>query len=64
MITLEKYKSYFINDDGEFMKYSPSCIHCTEEKFKECLKKDKGCDEFNKMAIERGWQKPIKGFDY
>jgi hypothetical protein len=64
MITLKKYKSYFINDDGGYMKYSPPCMKCTEEKFRECLKKDKGCDAFHKLATERGWDKDIKGFDY
>jgi len=64
MITLEKYKKYFRNDDGSFMKYSPPCVHCTEEKFKKCLETDIGCDEFNKLADERGWNKDIKGFDF
>lgn len=64
MITLKKYKSYFRLDDGGFSNNAPPCIKCTEEKFRECLKRDDGCKDFNKKAQERGWQSDIKGFDY
>jgi hypothetical protein len=64
MITLKKYKSYFRLDDGGFSKNAPVCVRCNEEKFKECLSNNIGCDEYNKQAQERGWQNDIKGFDF
>lgn len=63
MITLEKYKDYFRLDDGEFTKNAPPCINCTEEKFRQCLSNDNGCNEFNTKAKNLGWQSDIEGFD-
>jgi len=55
--TLEIYKSCFQKDDGTYVKNSPPCIHCTEEKFAECLKRQEGCDEFKIIARNRGWDR-------
>lgn len=63
MITLEKYKNYFRLDDGAFVKNAPPCIECTEEKFKQCLSNDFGCQKFEIVAKNRGWQSDIEGFD-
>ncbi|TAL62073.1 MAG: hypothetical protein EPN88_13730 [Bacteroidetes bacterium] len=64
MITLNKYREYFIMDDGAIAKNAPLCFHCTQEKFEVCMKNNMGCEEFNKMAKERGWQDDMEGFDY
>ncbi|TAL60615.1 MAG: hypothetical protein EPN85_06910 [Bacteroidetes bacterium] len=55
MITIEKYREYFVCDDGAITKNAPICLKCTEDKFQECLRKNEGCEEFQKQATERGW---------
>ena len=56
LFTLETYRTCFRQEDGSYVKHAPPCISCTEEKFMKCFERDYGCDEFKKLAQERGWE--------